>query len=73
MQWCKDYVTFTINMLKNVIFSDECRFDLFPKTQTHVRRPKNCRFMRKYTQNTLKYGGASIWFGVLLKATGLEY
>ena len=40
---------------QKIIFSDECRIELNPKTKSYVRRPKHMRFHPKYIIESSKF------------------
>ena len=45
---------------KEVIFSDECRLELFRRRMEYVKRLNGTRFLDKYTIKSMKFGGASL-------------
>lgn len=63
--WCKQHLEDDANFWNKVIFSDETKFDLHPKTRKIVRRPPGKRLADKYTKKTVKFSpGLMIWGAV---------
>jgi len=48
-----------------IIFSDECRIELNPKTRSFVRRPKNTRFNPKYISESNKFSPSIMIWGAI--------
>lgn len=68
--WCKNYLKWTEDAWKNVVYSDEARFELMRKPMNYVRRLKNQRFLSKNTNKTLKKGSKSIMIFGCIKYDG---
>lgn len=73
LRWCKDYSKVSSTFWSNVIFSDECRIELYQKRTEYVRRPINSRYLPKYTTKTVKFGGKSIMIWGAIKENGERY
>jgi transposase len=63
--WCKKHLQCDSDFWGKVIYSDETRFDLHPKTRIIVRRPPGKRLADRYTKKTMKFSpGLMIWGAV---------
>jgi hypothetical protein len=59
--FAKEHLNWTTEQWKNVLWSDESKFNLFSSDGIrYVRRPINSRYQPKYTVPTVKHGGGSI-------------
>ena len=70
LSWCKAYSKYTDTQWKNVIFSDESRFETHPTRRRYVRRPIKNGLKNIYTCKTLKYGGFSLLVWGAIKGDG---
>ena len=50
---------------QKIIFSDECRIELNPKTKSYVRRPKHMRFHPKYITESSKFSSSIMLWGAI--------
>ena len=48
IQWCKSYGQLHSSFWNNIIFSDECRMEIYSRKQEYVRRPPGWRYDQKY-------------------------
>lgn len=72
LDFAKKYKDSTINFWKNILWSDESKFNrLGSDGKSYVRRPVNAAFNPRYTLKTVKHGGGSVmvwaamsWYGV---------
>lgn len=61
LQFALDHRDWTPQKWKNVLFSDESKFNLHNSDGiVWVRRPTNSRMNPKYTKGTIKFGGGSV-------------
>ena len=61
LQFARKYGAWTVDQWKNVIFSDESKFNIINSDgKKFVRRPVGKRFDPKYTISTVKHGGGSV-------------
>jgi hypothetical protein len=65
LRWCKDYRPLSMNDWKNVIFSDECRIEIFSTRRQFVRRPVGQRFNTKYTCKTVRHPFSILVWGFI--------
>lgn len=70
MIFCKDYSDWESQRWQTLIFSDECRIQRFSTASRLVRRPVGCRFKKRYTIKTVKYGGFSVHLWGAIKGDG---
>ena len=61
LKWAKEHRHWTIAQWKNVLWSDESKFEVFgTKRKIYVRRRKNEKFLKDCIAPTVKHGGGSI-------------
>uniref|UniRef100_A0A915ED75 Transposase Tc1-like domain-containing protein n=1 Tax=Ditylenchus dipsaci TaxID=166011 RepID=A0A915ED75_9BILA len=61
LKFAKDHQNWSVNDWKNVLWSDESKFNMIGNDgKGYVRRPVNKRFDPKYTKGTVKFGGGNI-------------
>lgn len=61
LQWAKDHLSWTIEDWKKILWSDESSFNMVGSDgKGYVRRPKNQRYIPKYTKATVKFGGGKV-------------
>lgn len=61
LRWAKKYINWTADDWKNVLFTDESKFELFgAKRRVYVRRREGERMMGQCISPTVKHGGGSI-------------
>lgn len=61
LQFAVSHANWTFDQWKNVLFSDESKFNLFRSDGVcHVRRPKGERLNPRYVSPTVKHGGGSV-------------
>ena len=65
LRWCKDYRALSINECKNVLFTDECRIEIFSSLRQFVRRPIGQRFNTKYTCKTVRHSFSILVWGLI--------
>jgi len=53
--WCKDDRSLSIDEWKNVLFTDECKIEIFSTRRKFVRRPFGQRFNQIYTCTTVRH------------------
>ena len=70
LKWCKAYAMLDPCFWNDVIFSDECRIELFSRRRQYVRRPQGSRYIPKYTTKTVKFGGSSLMVWGAIKEDG---
>lgn len=70
LKWCRDHLHWNHDNFKRLIYSDECKIELFRNKRVYVRRVKGSRFNERYTQKTVKFGGKSLMVWGAVKATG---
>jgi transposase len=68
--WCKTYQHWCMADWRKVIFSDECRIELFPSTRRMVRRPVKARYRKEFTSNTKHCGGSGLMLYGAIKSSG---
>jgi len=59
-QWCRAYSKLDDKFWESVIYSDECRIELFSNKRQFVRRPINNRYNARFTTKTMKHGYKSL-------------
>jgi len=69
-RWCSDYMNLGQSFWDSVIFTDECRFELYPRTREYVRRPTKTKYLERYTTKTVKHGGKSLMVWGAIKSDG---
>ena len=52
IQWCKSYWQLHLSFWKDVIFSDECKVQIYTRKREYVRLPPECRYDDKYITKT---------------------
>lgn len=68
-----EFLEMTLEDTDNIIFSDECKFNLYTSDgKTYVRRKKGDRLKLKNIRPTVKFGGGNImvWACISSKGTG---
>lgn len=61
LEFAQQHQHWTISQWRNVLFSDESKFDLFKSDgMCRVRRPKGQRLNPRYYKPTVKHGGGSV-------------
>ena len=73
LEWCKNLQNWSLEQWKNVIFSDESSFSLFPTTgRVYVWRQPKEAFYPDCLLPTVKHGGGSvmIWGAISWKSAG---
>ena len=73
LEWCRNLQNWSLEQWKNVIFSDESSFTLFPTSgRVYVWRQPKEAFNRDCLLPTVKHGGGSvmIWGAISWKSTG---
>lgn len=70
LRWAKNYISWNANQWGNVIFTDECRFELFGKRRQYVRRDIKNRYRNELTLKTCKFGGKSLMVWGAIKYDG---
>lgn len=71
--FAKEHVHWTVANWKNVLFSDESKFNIFGTDGiAHVRRPKDKRLNSRYCLKTVKHGGGGVmvWGAFSAQGTG---
>lgn len=64
-QYAVNHRSWTSEDWRKVIFTDETRIEVLPKSRTYVRRPKSKTFHPKYTVKSMKFSPSiMIWGGV---------
>ena len=59
--WAKQHKDWTLDQWKNVLWSDESKFEIFGnKRRTFVRRNTNEKFIDSCLEPTIKHGGGSV-------------
>ena len=63
LAFAKAHQNWTVDQWKNILFSDESKFNLFGSDgKKRVWRPKNTRYNTKYTKKSVKHGtSAMVW------------
>jgi len=69
LMWCKAYKQLGMNEWKNVLFTDECRIEMFSSRRKFVRRPIGQRFNHRYTCKTVRHSFSILVWG-LIKGDG---
>lgn len=70
LKWCKDYNKWSINEWRKIIFSDECKFEIFSNRRKIVRRPIGTKFKSRYVSKSIKYGKFSLMVWGAIKGDG---
>ena len=61
LNFAKAHIHWTAQQWKNVLWSDESKFNLIGSDgNQRVRRTNNARLLKKYCKKTVKHGGGSI-------------
>lgn len=72
MLFATRHVHWTVKEWQNVLFSDECKFNIFGSDGLRViRRPVNKRLDPKYVSGTVKHGGGNIMVWGCFSAYGI--
>jgi hypothetical protein len=72
LQFAKEHLNWTPRQWKNIVFSDETKFNFYSSDEIQwVRRPKNERFNPKYTRSSFKHGGENVKFWGCFSAYGV--
>jgi predicted transcriptional regulator len=62
LAFCRKYQTWTTEMWRQVLFSDESQFHQVQQLSTKVRRPPNTRYQVKYIQPTVRHSpSVMVW------------
>ena len=62
LAWCLEKRNWTQKKLNTVIYSDDCKLDLYSRHRKYVRRPPGKSFNSKYLLKTVKYSpNIMIW------------
>lgn len=72
LKWCREYGKLLPSFWNEVIFTDECRLELFSRRREYVRRPQGSRYSPKYTTKTVKFGGKSLMVWGAIKEDGTK-
>ena len=72
LNWCEAYSKIDSSLWNDVIFSDECRLELFGRRMEYVRRPRGTRFHDKYTTKSVKFGSGSVMVWGAIKEDGTK-
>ena len=64
------YLQMDAKLLKNFVFYDEARIELYSSRRQYVRRLVGQRFYCKHTTKTVEYGGPSIMIWGAIKGGG---
>ena len=59
-QWCKFYTKLDRSFLKDVIFSEESRLEIYSRRREYVCRPQGARYEHKYKTKTVKFEGKTL-------------
>jgi transposase len=65
LRWCKQHLNKDTPFWSTVLFSDESRFELKPKTKKIVRRPRGKRLSANYTTGTSKFSPSIMVWGAI--------
>lgn len=65
LAWCKEKSKWTVHEWKRVVYSDECRIDLYPKCRKYVRRKANERFQSHVINPTRKFSPSVMVWGAI--------
>ena len=64
-QWCFTRRDWTIQKWKQIIYTDECKLDLYPNKREYVRRPVGSRISTKYITPTTKFSKSLMLWGAI--------
>ena len=70
LEWCKAYSKLDDKFWDSVIYTDECRIEMYSNKKQIVRRPVNSRYLTKYTTKTWKHGYKSLMIWGAIKSDG---
>lgn len=72
LQFAQEHISWTVNQWKNVLFSDESKFNIIASDGiTRVRRPKGKRVQQEFCVKTVKHGGGHVMAWGCFSANGL--
>lgn len=72
MQFAKEHINWTVEQWRNVLFSDESKFNLVGSDGIiHVRRPRGKRLQKEFCVKTVKHGGGHVMVWGCFSANGL--
>ena len=63
--WCKDYRSLSIDEWKNVLFTDECKIEIFSTSRKFVRRSLGQRFNNIYTCKAVRHQFSILVWGLI--------
>lgn len=73
LSWCRLYGKTNSQFWSDVIFSDECKIELYQRRREYVRRPISSRYKSVYTTKTVKFGCKSLMVWGAIKSSGERY
>ena len=65
LRWCKAYKPLGMDEWKNVLFTDECRIEIFIGRRKFVRRLIGQRFNHRYTCKTVRHSFSILVWGLI--------
>jgi transposase len=65
MEWCSQRREWNENNWSKIIFSDECRLELNPRSRQYVRRPKYKKLSSQYVNKTKKFSPSIMVWGAI--------
>lgn len=63
--WCRTRNDWTLQAWQRIIFTDECKLDVYPRARKYVRRPRGAALKQKYLSFTKKFSPSIIVWGAI--------